>query len=141
MVMGEDGVMTVADFVTATMDRYRQLSDHVIASMFAALDENGTGWITVERAHKELQKCNVLISPEELERLFEAHVPKQRFGPEFENVSTLLQIHFNAARTWALSLAANNLQGAVLRDINYVYRGYDFARVQTADESVTVHAS
>lgn len=90
--MGQDGVMTRADFVTATMDRYRQLSDHVISSMFASLEEKKSGWMTAESAYKALRKCNVVISLQELQRLFDVYVPKTRIGPEAKQVRALLSL-------------------------------------------------
>jgi hypothetical protein len=91
--MGENGVMTVADFVTATMDRYRQLSDPVIASMFEVLEDRKSGWITAESAHRELQKCNVAISLEELRKLFEVYVPRTRIGPDLLQVGAYCMFH------------------------------------------------
>ena len=48
--MGKDGQLTIDDFVVASMNQYRNLSDAVIKTMFSHLDADDDGWITAQDA-------------------------------------------------------------------------------------------
>jgi Ca2+-binding EF-hand superfamily protein len=48
LVMGKDGYLTIVDFIVASMNQYRNLSDAVIKTMFSHLDSDDDGWITAQ---------------------------------------------------------------------------------------------
>lgn len=78
--MGPDGDLSINDFIVASMNQYRNLSDAVIKTMFRALDKDDDGWITAEDAFEALQPTGVHISVRELTKLFDKYGVKRRLG-------------------------------------------------------------
>lgn len=80
MVMGRDGQLTIDDFVVASMNQYRNLSDAVIKNMFSHLDTDDDGWITPDDAYNALQPSGLHITLKELRKLFDKYGVKRRMG-------------------------------------------------------------
>jgi Ca2+-binding EF-hand superfamily protein len=80
MVMGSNGHLTIDDFVVASMNQYRNLSDAVIKNMFSHLDSDDDGWITPEDAFGALQPSGIHITVKELRKLFDKYGVKRRMG-------------------------------------------------------------
>ena len=80
LVMGADGDLSIDDFIVASMNQYRHLSDAVIKTMFAALDTDGDGWITADDAFQALQPTGVHLTVKELTKLFDKYGVKRRLG-------------------------------------------------------------
>jgi Ca2+-binding EF-hand superfamily protein len=79
-VMGKDGDLSIEDFIVASMNQYRNLSDQVIKTMFRSMDKDDDGWITAEDAHLALQPTGIHITVKELTRLFDKYGVKRRLG-------------------------------------------------------------
>jgi hypothetical protein len=84
LVMGRDGDLSIDDFVVASMNQYRNLSDAVIKAMFKALDSDSDGWITAEDAFEALKGIGVDMSIKELTKLFDKYGSKRRLGETSE---------------------------------------------------------
>jgi Ca2+-binding EF-hand superfamily protein len=80
MVMGKDGDLSINDFIVASMNQYRNLSDTVIKTMFRSLDTDGDGWITPQDAFEALQPTGVQLTVKELTKLFDKYGVRRRFG-------------------------------------------------------------
>jgi Ca2+-binding EF-hand superfamily protein len=80
LVMGKDGELTIDDFVVASMNQYRNLSDSVIKTMFSHMDSDEDGWITAQDAFDALSPTGLTMTVEELTKLFDKYGVKRRYG-------------------------------------------------------------
>ena len=87
--MGKDGHLTIDDFVVASMNQYRNLSDAVIKTMFSHLDSDDDGWITPDDAFAALQPSGIHITVKELRKLFDKYGVKRRMGETNEGKGAL----------------------------------------------------
>lgn len=78
--MGKDGELSIEDFIVATMNQYRNLSDQVIKTMFRVMDTDRDGWISAEDAYDALHPTGIHVTRKELRRLFEKYGVKRRLG-------------------------------------------------------------
>jgi Ca2+-binding EF-hand superfamily protein len=84
LVMGADGDLSIDEFVVASMNQYRNLSDAVIKAMFRSLDSDNDGWITAEDAFEALRSIGVEMSVKTLTKLFDKYGGKRRLGQTSE---------------------------------------------------------
>lgn len=89
-VMGKDGELSIEDFIVATMNQYRNLSDQVIKTMFRVMDTDRDGWISAEDAFEALHPTGIHVTKKELRRLFEKYGVKRRLGESHATSGTLL---------------------------------------------------
>jgi arginyl-tRNA--protein-N-Asp/Glu arginylyltransferase len=85
-VMG-DIEMTAADFIVATLNQYRNLSDTVIKEMFNTMDKDKDGWITAADAYQALNQ-KIHMKEEELAKLFRKYLVKRHRRVGNDNIET-----------------------------------------------------
>ena len=96
--MGADGDLSIDDFIVASMNQYRHLSDAVIKTMFAALDADNDGWITAEDAYEALAPTGVHLTVKELTKLFDKYGVKRRLGETRESSGARFRLLTPCAR-------------------------------------------
>jgi hypothetical protein len=89
VIMGTDGELSIQDFIVATMNQYRNLSDPVVMSMFRVMDTDDDGWVSAEDAYEALHPTGIHITVEELERLFDKYAVKRRIGDNAKECGVL----------------------------------------------------
>lgn len=89
VIMGTDGELSIEDFIVATMNQYRNLSDPVVAAMYRLMDTDDDGWVSAEDAFEALHPTGIHITVEELERLFDKYAVKRRIGQNAKECGTL----------------------------------------------------
>lgn len=90
VIMGEDGELSIEDFIVATMNQYRNLSDPVVSAMYRLMDADNDGWVSAEDAYEALHPTGIHITVEELARLFDKYAVKRRIGQNAKECGMLL---------------------------------------------------
>lgn len=104
-VMGKDGELSIEDFIVATMNQYRNLSDQVIKTMFRVMDTDRDGWISAEDAFDALNPTGIHVTKKELRRLFEKYGVKRRLGESHATSGALRAATTRAARRDGMGLS------------------------------------
>ena len=90
VIMGTDGELSIEDFIVATMNQYRNLSDPVVSAMYRLMDTDDDGWVSAEDAFEALHPTGIHITVEELECLFDKYAVKRRIGQNAKECGMLL---------------------------------------------------
>eukprot|EP00892_Ulva_mutabilis_P012728 jgi/Ulvmu1/9828/UM056_0069.1 len=113
-VMGKDGALSIEDFIVATMNQYRNLSDQVIKTMFRVMDSDRDGWISAEDAFDALHPTGIHITKKELRRLFEKYGVKRRLGESHATSGIMTYHEFHELMMPSVSQRlTNDLDGVV----------------------------
>lgn len=95
---GKPAVLSYEDFLAAAVDKQQSLSAQLLSSIFAALDQDGDGFLTAEELSKGLQSADIFAGVEDVMHMMEMETFGDQGSPALERQHNMHKLHrINAA--------------------------------------------